>query len=91
MSAPLITLAAIAALAFIYVLVPIVGEVYFRFRARRTVYCLETGLAAQVEIDARHAAFTAVPGPPELRVAGCSLWPGRRGCERRCLAAVAAH
>jgi hypothetical protein len=90
MAAPWITLAGIAALALGYVIAPIVADVFFRFRGRRTVRCPETGLAAEVEIDARHAALTAVPGPPEVRVAACSFWPERGACEQACLTHAAA-
>ena len=90
MAAPWITLAAIAALAFVYVVAPIIADAFFRFRRKRTVGCPETGLAAEVEIDARHAAFTAVPGPPEVRVAQCSLWPDRKACEQKCVAQAVA-
>ena len=89
MSALLITLLAIAGVAFAYVLVPIAMDTFWRYRSRRMLYCPETGLAADVQIDARHAALTAIPGPPELRVEGCSLWPGRSGCEQACLRAHA--
>jgi hypothetical protein len=91
MSAPWITLAAMAALALCYVVAPIMAEVFFRFRGRRTIRCPETGLTAEVEIDARHAAFSAIPGPPEVRVADCSLWPDRAGCEQKCAAQAAAR
>jgi hypothetical protein len=91
MSAPLITLAAMAALALCYVVAPIVADVFFRFRGRRTVRCPEAGLTADVEIDARHAAFSAIPGPPEVRVAACSLWPDRAGCAQQCIAQAAAR
>jgi hypothetical protein len=91
MSAPWITLAAMAALALGYVVAPIMAEVFFRFRGRRTVRCPETGLTAAVEIDARHAALSAIPGPPEVRVAECSLWPDRAGCEQKCAAQASAR
>jgi hypothetical protein len=81
-------LIAIAALALVYVVAPIVGGVFFRFRRRRMLRCPATGLTAEVTIDAGHAALTAVPGPPRVRVAECSLWPEREDCEQRCLAAV---
>jgi hypothetical protein len=86
MSAPFITLLAIAGLAVGYVLLPIVADTYSRYRRRRALRCPETGLVADVQVDARHAAATAIPGPPELRVQDCSLWPDRRGCEQSCLA-----
>ena len=89
MTAPLITLAAIAALAIAYVVGPIIVDAFLRFHRARTVSCPETGGAAQVKIDARRAAFSAVPGPPEIRVAECSLWPGRKGCAQKCVVAMA--
>lgn len=90
MAAPWITLAAIAALGLVYVIAPIVAGVFVRFRGKRDVRCPETGLFAELEIDARHAALTAVPGPPEVRVANCSLWPEREHCDQRCVAHAAA-
>jgi hypothetical protein len=86
MNAPLMTLAAIAAVGLLFVVMPVVTDVYLRFRARRTVGCPETGLAAEVQIDARRAAATAIPGPARLRVVACSLWPERAGCAQKCLA-----
>ena len=86
MAAPWITLPAMAALALVYVVAPIMAEAFFRFRGKRTVRCPETGLTAEVAIDARHAALSAVPGPPKVRVAACSLWPDRAGCAQRCAA-----
>jgi hypothetical protein len=91
MDAPWITLAAIGALALVYVIVPIVADAFVRFRETRTVGCPETGLAAKVDMDARHAALTAVPGPPDARVTACSLWPARSGCEQKCVAQAGAH
>ena len=84
MGTPWIILTAIAALALGYVIVPIMVDALLRFRRRRTVRCPETGLLAMVTLDARHAALTAVPGPPDVRVADCSLWPEKQGCEERC-------
>lgn len=89
MAAPWITLAAIAVLAVVYVLAPIVAHVFFRFRRPRTVRCPETGVTAEVQLDARQAAFTAVPGPPRTHVVSCTLWPHRQGCAERCVAQIA--
>jgi hypothetical protein len=91
MNAPWTTLAAIAALALVYVIAPIVADAFDRFRRTRTVGCPETGLAAEVDMDAWHAALTAVPGPPDARVAACSLWPARTGCAQKCVAQAAAR
>ncbi len=85
MNAPWITLLAIAAAAVFYVLVPVVADTFYRYRQKRAVRCPETGAEAEVQIDAAHAALTAVPGPPELRVEVCSLWPERQGCAQACL------
>jgi hypothetical protein len=85
MSAPFITMLAIVGVAVLYVLVPIAAHTFSRYRARRALRCPETGLLADVQIDARHAAITAIPGPPELRVRECSLWPDRSGCHEACL------
>jgi hypothetical protein len=85
MSAPFLTLLAIAGVAILYVLVPIAADTFARYRKRRAVRCPETGLVADVQIDARHAARTAVSGSPELRVEDCSLWPGRKGCAETCV------
>ncbi len=89
MSAPWMTLLAMAALAVVYVLVPIAAVTFARYRHARPLRCPETGTEAEVEIDARHAALTAIPGPPDLRIAACSLWPERAGCRQSCLAARA--
>ena len=85
MSAPWIVLAAIVALAVAYVLFPVVGAVFLRFRGTRELACPETGATAKVGTDARWAAVTAAFRHPILRVKNCSLWPGRRGCEQDCL------
>jgi hypothetical protein len=85
MSAPWIVLAAIVALAVAYVLLPVVGAVFLRFRGTKELACPETGATAKVGADARWAAFTAAFRHPILRVKDCSLWPRRRSCEQNCL------
>lgn len=85
MSAPWIVVAAIVALALAYVLLPVVGAVFVRFRGIRELTCPETGTDAQVGADAGWAAFTAAFRHPVLRVKNCSLWPKRKGCAQRCL------
>jgi hypothetical protein len=86
MTAPWITLVAIAALGILYVLLPIATNAFAQYRERRAMRCPETGKVAQVQIDPAHAARTALTGPPELRVADCSLWPERAGCAQACIA-----
>ncbi len=85
MTAPWLTLTGILALGLLYVVAPIVIDAFIRFRRRRIVRCPETGLGAEIALDARHAALTAIPGPPRMRVTACSLWPEREGCAQACV------
>jgi hypothetical protein len=86
MGTPWVIVAVIVLLAVAYVVLPAMIDAFLRFRDRRTVRCPETGLMASVSIDAKHAALTAIPGPPTLKVADCSLWPELHGCEETCVA-----
>lgn len=85
MSTPWLLLAALVALAVVYVLLPVVGAAFLRFRPTRGLTCPETGAAAEVGADAGWAAFTAAFRHPIVRVKCCSLWPGQRGCDQSCL------
>ena len=85
MNDPWIALVGTAAIALVYVLLPVMGEVFARFRAVRQLPCPETAADAEVAVDARHAALTAAVGRPVLRVRRCSFWPGRLGCAQDCL------
>ena len=85
MDAPWVVLTGIVAVAVVYVLLPVVGDVFLRFRARRQITCPETGANAEVGVDARKAALTAAFRHPVLQVKNCSLWPERKGCEQSCL------
>ena len=78
------TLAIIVAVGLVYVLVPLALEAYMHFRNRTEVVCPATMDAAFVQVDARHAAATAVLGRTEFAVLECSKWPERRSCERLC-------
>ena len=60
---------------------------YVRYRRPRPVTCPAGSQAAAIQIDARHAAITAVPRPV-LRVAGCTRWPERHNCGQLCLDGV---
>jgi hypothetical protein len=85
MGALIITVAAIALLAVYIIVFLVTADVHLRFRKPRTVVCPETGLGEEVQVDAWHAAATAVPGPPDVSIATCTAWPRRAGCERRCV------
>ena len=80
-----ILLAAIVAIAMVYVLLPVVGGVFVRYRRTRGLTCPETGANAEVGVDAKWAALTAAFRHPVLRVKTCSLWPKRSDCQQNCL------
>jgi hypothetical protein len=80
-----LTTAVISVLYVVLVLVPLVVGTFDHYRRRHTVHCPDVRRDAELQIDARHAALTAVPGPPVLRVRSCSLWPERAGCGRDCV------
>lgn len=86
MDAARLTIMAIVAIGFFYVILPVTADVYFRFRRRRTVTCPETGRPAEVQIDAWHAAATAIPGPPGEHVTACTRWPEHAECAQGCVA-----
>jgi hypothetical protein len=82
----LLTLLAIAGVALAFVILPVSVDAYLRYRDPRRVRCPEASCDAEIDIDAWHAAVSAVPGPPRLHVAHCSLWPLREGCAEACVA-----
>ena len=51
----------------------------------RLVECPENRQPAVVNIDARHAAATAIDGTPNLRLCQCTRWPERAKCRQGCL------
>jgi hypothetical protein len=85
MSAPVLTAVVIVAIAVAYVAVPVMADVYARFRRPRIVICPETGREARVRLDAWHAAVTAIPGPPRRYVDECSRRPEHAACGQECL------
>jgi hypothetical protein len=61
---------------------------WLRFRGARLIDCPENRRPAGVHVDERHAAFSALKGPPALRLSECSRWPERQGCGQACLAQI---
>lgn len=51
----------------------------------RLVECPENHQGAVVNIDARHAAATAIDGTPDVRLCRCTRWPERANCNQACL------
>jgi hypothetical protein len=62
---------------------------YVRTRGRRVIICPETNQPAGVTVDAVHAAMTAVWDNADVRLASCSRWPERGGCDQACTAQIA--
>ena len=82
---PWVVLVAVLAVAFLYVLMPLVADTFRRFRRPRMLSCPENGGPAEVGIDASRAALSSAFSHPLLRVKSCSLWPKRQGCKQHCL------
>jgi hypothetical protein len=85
MNSPFTLILAIAALGFVYVVVPVAAGAYRRFRGTKLPTCPATHAIAAVKLDAKHAALTAAVGAPDLRVKTCSRWPEHRNCGQECV------
>lgn len=84
-------------LTFVEILLALVLVVYaaiaavawFRARGTRIVICPETQKPAAVEVDAGHAAVTALWEESGVRLQKCSRWPEREGCDQECATQIA--
>jgi len=76
---------AIAVVGIVVVILPVVMQRYRAARGKWIVECPETEAAADVTIDAKHAAFTAALGSSDIRVGACSRWPEHSGCDQACV------
>jgi hypothetical protein len=59
-----------------------------RYRGTRVVVCPENRELVAVEVDAKHAAFTASQGRADLRLDTCTRWPEKAGCGQECLGQI---
>jgi hypothetical protein len=85
MKTPLILIVATIALGLFYIVLPFTLDVYRRFRYRKVVTCPDTYGLADVRLNARWAALTAIFRKPALRVKSCALWPRKKGCAEGCV------
>jgi hypothetical protein len=81
----------------IYVFVPLVFGVVLlvyvgiaiatwrRLRGARVVTCPETRRSAGVSVDLGHAITSAIRERADIRIAACSCWPERTGCDQLCV------
>jgi hypothetical protein len=83
-----VLIAAVILIGFFYVLVPLVINTFQWYRRKRVLRCPETGMLAEVDIDAKQAAFSSPFGKPLLRVKNCTLWPEKENCHMECLEKV---
>jgi hypothetical protein len=56
-----------------------------RFRGTRVVTCPETRRPAKVSVDVGHAMVSAAWERADVRIAQCSCWPERQGCDEACV------
>ncbi|MFQ5605220.1 MAG: hypothetical protein ACE5HS_18295 [bacterium] len=63
-------------------------KAYWRHKGKMMVTCPETEQPAGVEVDAKHAAFTATFGEKNLLLKECTRWPERQNCGQECLQQV---
>jgi len=82
---PWIVVIAVVGIGGLYVLLPLIADTFRRFRRSKALLCPETGVQAEVGIDASRAAITSAFGPPQLRAKTCSLWPEKEKCAQDCL------
>jgi hypothetical protein len=81
----MLTILGVITIGFLFVVVPVVMITFYRFRKGQIVNCPETHTPAEVQLDARRAAFTSAFHKPLLAVKQCSLWPKKKGCEEACV------
>jgi len=86
MNNALILIAGIVLFGLLFVVVPVVLDVYRRSHHCKVITCPEGNHpVAEVTLQSRLAAFGAAFGKPWLRVRNCSLWPQRMGCDEKCV------
>ncbi len=61
---------------------------YVRMRGKRIVVCPETSQPAAVEVDAAHAAVSALWEKADVQLCGCSRWPERHDCDQACTSQI---
>lgn len=60
-------------------------EIRRAYSGKRKVVCPETLAPVEIELNAAHAANSRFRGHAEAKVAHCSRWPMREGCDESCL------
>jgi len=60
-------------------------RIYNTYRNARVVNCPETRSPVAVRFQAWRAAVSGLSGRPRLRLADCTRWPDRAGCDQACI------
>jgi len=82
---PLLLIAGILTIGAVFVVAPILIDVYRQYRYRKVITCPESHGLAEVSLNTGLAALGAAVGRPVIRVESCSLWPKREGCDEKCV------
>ena len=85
MEHPLVVIGAIAAVALLYVVLPVAVGGVARFRRGVHVVCPETGQPLDVNVTTLSSAAWSFRGTGSLRVAICPRWPERQSCDQNCV------
>ena len=81
---PWMVLVGIAVIAVVFVALPVGRSMAAQYRRWKIVRCPWAYRPAAIRVG--RAGLAEALGIRALRrVQGCSLWPDRRGCDRRCL------
>jgi hypothetical protein len=82
---PWVVVPMLAALAILFVMLPVALAVYTKFHRLMLVRCPATGAEAEVRIHAVQAGLRECVGGHRPRVSQCSFWPQRKDCAQDCL------
>ena len=82
---PWVILIGIAAIAALFVVLPVAATTFSHYRRAWRIRCPADGADAQIAIDAPRAAIGEALGRPWREVARCSRWPTLRLCRQECL------
>lgn len=85
MNSLLLLILVIGATGLLFVIAPVVIDIYVRYRGGKVLNCPEILGAAEVTLKTHRAALAAAFGHPVLRVKSCSLWPKKMGCAEKCV------
>ena len=80
-----LVLLALAVLAALYVVTPVVAAAVSHYRRYRRLRCPVEGVEARLKVDAGRAAIGEAFGRPALHVERCSLWPKHWPCQQACM------